>query len=154
MATKKTDQDETTTVGVKLNHRFARIPVYAHGNGEDAGCDLYSVEQVRLNPADVVVVHTGLSLTFAVPLEAQVRSRSGLAAKGIIVANSPGTIDPSYRGEIGVILVNVGRNPYDVQIGDRIAQLVFSKYEPVTYSIVQELDKTVRGESGLGDSGR
>jgi dUTP pyrophosphatase len=140
------------TVGVKLVHKLAKLPMYAHE--DDAGCDLYAVENVHINPSEVQVVKTGLVLSFSAPVEAQIRTRSGMATKGIIVANSPGTIDPGYRGEVGVILVNVGRNPYDVQIGDRVAQLVFSQYTPVKFSVVQELDKTERGDGGFGSSGR
>jgi len=156
MAVKKTEETSgnTETVQVKLVNKLAKVPVYAHGNDNDAGCDLYAVENVRINPSEVLVVKTGLVFSFKSPLEAQIRTRSGMATKGIIVANSPGTIDPSYRGELGVILANIGRNPADIQVGDRVAQLVFSKYEPVEFEVKESLDETVRGESGFGSTGK
>src|SRR5450755_2482718 len=112
-------------VKIKRLIEGAQIPKYAHGPSEDAGLDLCSVEQAVLEPGVARAVATGLSIELPPGYEAQVRPRSGLALKhSISVANSPGTIDPAYRGEIKVILINLGRAAYTVTAGDRIAQMV------------------------------
>jgi dUTP pyrophosphatase len=132
----------------------ARLPEYAHGPGEDAGMDLRSVEEAVLEPHVPRAVATGLSIELPSGFEAQVRPRSGLAARhAITVPNSPGTIDPGYRGEIKVILLNLGREPYTVRPGDRIAQLVVARYEPVEWE-EGELNHSRRGAGGFGSSGR
>lgn len=132
----------------------AHLPEYAHGPGEDAGMDLRSIEETVLEPCVPRAVATGLSIELPPGFEAQVRPRSGLAARhAITVPNSPGTIDPGYRGEIKVILLNLGREPYTVRPGDRIAQLVVARYEPVEWD-EGELNHSRRGAGGFGSSGR
>ncbi len=142
------------TVKIKRVSGQAQIPKYAHGPNEDAGLDLCAIEEAVLEPGIAKAVATGLSIELPPGFEAQVRPRSGLSLKhSISVANSPGTIDPAYRGEIKVILINLGREPYTVHAGDRIAQMVIAKYEAIEWEEA-ELSDTVRGAGGFGSSGR
>ena len=130
------------------------MPEYAHGPEEDAGLDLRAVERVILEPGSPHLVATGLSIELPPGYEAQIRPRSGLALKhAITLPNSPATIDPGYRGEIRVILLNQGREPYEIQPGDRIAQMVIARYEPIEWE-EGELNESRRGEGGFGSSGR
>jgi len=130
------------------------LPEYAHGPAEDAGLDLRAVEGVTLEPGAPQLVPTGLSIELPPGYEAQIRPRSGLALKhAITLPNSPATIDPGYRGEIRVILLNQGREPYEIQPGDRIAQMVIARYEPIEWE-EGELNESRRGEGGFGSSGR
>src|SRR5207244_11561893 len=119
-------------IRIRRTHAGAILPAYAHGPGEDAGMDLHSVEDVLLEPGVPRLVPTGLTLELPPGYEAQVRPRSGLALKhAIAMPNGPGTIDPGYRGEVRVILLNLGREPYTVHAGDRIAQKIVGRYEAV-----------------------
>lgn len=130
------------------------MPHYAHGPEEDAGMDLCAVADALLEPNIPQAVPTGLSIELPSGYEAQIRPRSGLALKhAISVPNSPGTIDPGYRGELKVILINLGRQPYQIAKGDRIAQMVIAKYEAVEV-VEGELSDTARGAGGFGSSGR
>jgi dUTP pyrophosphatase len=130
------------------------LPHYAHGPEEDAGLDLRSVERVVLTPGEAVAVPTGLVIEVPPGYEAQVRPRSGLALKhAITIPNSPGTIDPGYRGEVKVILLNLGRSDYEIQPGDRIAQMVVARYEAVEF-LEAEVAESRRGDGGFGSSGR
>jgi len=132
----------------------AQLPAYAHGPHEDAGMDLHAVEQVTLEPGVPRLVPTGLRLEIPPGHEAQVRPRSGLALKhAITMPNAPGTIDPGYRGEVRVILLNLGREPYTVHAGDRIAQMIVARYEAVEWEETM-LAESSRGEGGFGSSGR
>ena len=146
-------------VKLKTNNASVKIPVYAHGPMEDAGMDLYADETVYLRPNEPQVVKTGLSIELPPGCEAQIRSRSGLALKhGIVVLNSPGTIDPSYRGEIGVILCWNGYKqnfniPFPVEKGTRIAQMVLSRYEPISLEKAESLSDSERGSGGFGSTG-
>jgi len=141
-------------VKIKRVSAEAQIPKYAHGPNEDAGLDLCSVEQAILEPGIARAVATGLSIELPPGYEAQVRPRSGLSLKhAISVANSPGTIDPAYRGEIKVILINLGREPYTVHTGDRIAQMIVARYEAIEWEET-DLSDTTRGAGGFGSSGR
>src|SRR6266700_2406166 len=116
--------------------------------------DLCAVEPATLVPGVPLAVPTGLIIELPPGYEAQVRPRSGLALKhAITIPNSPATIDPGYRGEIRVIMLNLGKTPYVIQKGDRIAQLVIAKYEAVEWEEA-ELSDTTRGTSGFGSSGR
>src|SRR5580658_6544985 len=133
----------------------AVIPRYAHGPSEDAGMDLHAVESVTLAPGDTKLVPTGLSIELPPGFEAQIRPRSGLALKhSITLPNSPATIDPGYRGEIRVILQNLGREPFEIHPGDRIAQMVIARYEAVEWIEGDDLSESIRGEGGFGSSGR
>ncbi|MCI6429140.1 MAG: dUTP diphosphatase [Rikenellaceae bacterium] len=130
-------------------------PSYATVNS--AGVDLKAniVEPIVLQPLQRAVVPTGLKIALPEGTEAQVRPRSGLAAKhGVTVLNSPGTIDADYRGEVGVILVNLSDKAFTVNPGERIAQMVVARYERVEWEEVEQLDSTERGEGGFGSTGR
>jgi dUTP pyrophosphatase len=130
------------------------VPRYAHGPDEDAGMDLHSVESVMLGPGETKLVPTGLAIELPPGYEAQIRPRSGLALKySITLPNSPATIDPGYRGEIRVILQNLGREPFQISPGERIAQMVIARYEAIEWE-EGELADSVRGEGGFGSSGR
>jgi dUTP pyrophosphatase len=121
-----------------------------------AGMDLRAnIETpIVLKPLERAIVKTGLFIELPIGIEAQVRPRSGLAAKnGITVLNSPGTIDADYRGEIGVILVNVSADEFTIKNGERIAQLIIAKHERAEWQEVAELSQTVRGEGGFGSTG-
>src|SRR6202030_3711659 len=112
-------------IRIERIHPRAILPTYAHGALEDCGMDLHAVEDVTLQPGVPILVPTGLTIQVPPGYEAQVRPRSGLALKhAITLPNAPGTIDPGYRGEIRVILLNLGREPYTVHIGDRISQRI------------------------------
>ena len=130
-------------------------PAYATENS--AGVDLKANidEPLVLEPLQRAVIPTGLRIALPEGTEAQVRPRSGLAAKhGITVLNSPGTIDADYTGEIGVILVNLSQTPFTVNPGERIAQMVVARYERVEWEETDSLDGTGRGEGGFGSTGR
>jgi dUTP pyrophosphatase len=116
--------------------------------------DLHSVETVTLEPGVPRLVPTGLTIEIPPGYEAQVRPRSGLALKhAITMPNAPGTIDPGYRGEIRVILLNLGREPYMIHAGDRIAQMILARYEAVEW-VERTLAESTRGAGGFGSSGR
>jgi dUTP pyrophosphatase len=132
----------------------AVLPEYTHGAHEDAGMDLRAVEGAVLAPGIPRAVPTGLSIELPPGYEAQVRPRSGMALKhAITVPNAPATIDPGYRGEIKVILLNLGKADYEIHAGDRIAQMVIARYEAVEWT-EEELGSSMRGSGGFGSSGR
>ena len=140
------------TVKVLRTDPAAQLPTYAHPG--DAGMDVRSVEDVTLEPGARALVHTGLVLMLPPDAEAQVRPRSGLALKhGVTVLNSPGTIDAGYRGEVGVILVNLGTEPFAVEKGMKVAQLVVAPVAQAAVVEVAEVDETERGAGGFGSSG-
>lgn len=135
----------------------SRNPLPTYQTEDSAGMDIRaSLEKpVILKPLERVVVTTGLFLEIPKGYEVQIRPRSGLAAKhGITVLNSPGTIDADYRGEIGVILVNLSSEPFTIENGERIAQMVFAKYEKADFEQVAELSETQRGAGGFGSTGK
>ncbi|WP_353095254.1 dUTP diphosphatase [Tissierella praeacuta] len=137
-----------------INKSQFQLPEYKT-NGA-AGLDLQAniQDSMELNPFDRILVPTGLFLSIPEGYEAQIRGRSGLALNhGITLANGIGTIDSDYRGEIKVILINLGKEPYIINKGDRIAQMVFIKYEKAILTVVDDLDKTSRGDGGFGHSG-
>lgn len=118
--------------------------------------DLFAAvrEPKILAPGERTLIPTGLSIALPQDTEAQIRSRSGLALKnGVVVLNAPGTIDADYRGEIGVILINLGQDPFTVERGQRIAQMVFSRYETVKWEVVKDLPETQRSSGGFGSTG-
>ena len=122
-----------------------------------AGMDLraYLEDPIVLKPLQRVLVKTGLFISLHPGYEAQVRPRSGLALKkGISVLNSPGTIDADYRGEIGVILINLSDSDFKIDSGDRIAQMVIAKHETVSWKAVDKLDDSLRGDKGFGSTGK
>ena len=137
-----------------INKSKHALPHYE--TGASAGMDLRAniSESVTLQPLERTIIATGLSIALPEGVEAQVRPRSGLAAKrGITVLNAPGTVDADYRGEIGVILVNLSNKSFVVEDGERIAQLVIAKHERAEWVTVEELSKTARGEGGFGSTG-
>jgi dUTP pyrophosphatase len=143
-----------TKIRIKRLTPSAHLPEYAHGPLEDAGMDIRSVESVTLEPNVPHAVSTGLSLEIPPGYEVQVRPRSGLALKhAITLPNSPATIDPGYRGELRVIMLNLGKSSYEIHAGDRIAQMIVARYEAVQWE-ESELGESVRGTGGFGSSGR
>jgi len=141
-------------VRIKRLRADAFLPEYAHGPAEDAGLDLRAAEAVTLRPGVPQLIATGLAIELPPGFEAQIRPRSGLALKhAITLPNSPATIDPSYRGEIRVILLNLGKEDYTVQRGDRMAQMIIARYEAVEWE-EGELRDSARGSGGFGSSGR
>ena len=121
-----------------------------------AGMDIraFTEESITIKPLERVLIKTGLYIELNKGYEAQVRSRSGLSLKkGIAVLNSPGAIDADYRGEIGIILINLSNEDFEILSGDRIAQMVISKYERVEWELSQSIDKTKRGTKGFGSTG-
>lgn len=138
-----------------INKSSYPTPTYA--TDKSAGMDLKAdiAEPVTLGPLERALIPTGFYMALPDGTEAQVRPRSGLAAKfGISVLNSPGTIDADYRGEVKVILVNLSNEPFVVNPGERIAQLVVARYEKVEWDEVEVLDDTERGAGGFGSTGR
>ncbi len=130
----------------------AILPQYAHPG--DAGLDLFACQCVEIGPGEHALVKTGISIELPVNTEAQVRPRSGLALKhGISVLNTPGTIDEGYRGEVGVILVNLGREKFVVEKGAKIAQMVIKPVLRVDVKEVADLSDTKRGSGGFGSTG-
>ena len=141
---------------VKIVNR-SPYPLPAYATALSAGLDLKAnlSEPVTLGPLERAIVPTGLFIALPEGYEAQVRPRSGLAAKhGITVLNSPGTIDADYRGEVCVILVNLSNEPFEIVPGERIAQLVVASFEQVQWEPVEVLDDTARGAGGFGYTGR
>lgn len=140
---------------VRLPHaRDLALPDYA--TAAAAGADLLAAidRDIELAPLERRIVPTGISIALPAGFEAQVRPRSGLAAKsGITLVNAPGTIDADYRGEIGVILVNLSKEPFHVTRGMRIAQLVVARHARAVWREVSELDRTARGAGGFGSTG-
>ena len=140
------------TVKVLRTDPEAQLPAYAHPG--DAGMDVRSIENVTLAPGARALVRTGLVLELPPDAEAQVRPRSGLALKhGVTVLNTPGTIDAGYRGEVGVILVNLGAEPFVVEKGMKIAQLVVAPVAQAEVVEVSAVDATDRGAGGFGSTG-
>ena len=140
-------------IRVKKLHADAVLPHYAHGPEEDAGMDLCAVERVVLLPGVAQGVATGIAIELPAGYEAQVRPRSGMALKHSITVNF-GTIDPGYRGEIRVVMFNLSAGDYVIEKGDRIAQLIVARYEPVEWEEGAELGESQRGAGGFGSSGR
>jgi dUTP pyrophosphatase len=141
-------------IRVNLLHPAAKLPAYAHGPAEDAGLDICAIEDALLQPNLPAAVPTGLALEIPPGYEAQIRPRSGLALKhAITLPNAPATIDPGYRGELKVILLNLGKTAYQIHSGDRIAQMVIARYESIEWE-EGELGESARGQGGFGSSGR
>jgi dUTP pyrophosphatase len=134
-----------------INKSKNNLPAYetAHAAGMDLRADIE--EPLRLNPMERKLIPTGLFIELPVGFEAQIRPRSGLAFKhGIGIVNSPGTIDADYRGEIKVLLINFSAETFEINAGDRIAQMVVARHETVNWDEVEVLNETTRGEGGFG----
>ena len=140
------------TVHFKKLHPDAVLPAYARPG--DAGMDVCACEEATLLPGERKLVRTGLMMELPHGTEAQMRPRSGLALKnGVTLLNTPGTIDEGYRGEVGVILINLGQEPFRVQPGMRIAQMVIAPVLRVDTADVAEVSDTARGAGGFGSTG-
>ncbi len=134
----------------------ADLPLPSYATAQSAGLDLMAAvgDEVTLAPGARQLIPTGLAIALPAGFEAQVRPRSGLALKhGITVLNSPGTIDADYRGEVQVLLINHGAQPFVIKRGDRIAQMVVAPVTQIAWNIVERLDETERGSGGYGSTG-
>jgi dUTP pyrophosphatase len=139
-------------IGARLLHPLARLPLRAHPG--DAGADLFSAEAAVVPPGERCDVGTGIALAIPEGFAGFVQPRSGLAFRqGITIVNAPGLIDSGYRGEIRVCLLNIGREPFGVSVGDRIAQLVIQRVETPAFRSLEVLDATSRGDGGFGSTG-
>lgn len=139
-------------IKIKKINNEAKLPEYAHE--DDAGLDLFSTDNITILPSESKLVHTGIQIELPSNTEAQIRPRSGLALKNqITVLNSPGTIDSGYRGEIGIILINHGKNEFKISKGMKIAQMVIKPVLKVAIEEVKDLNNTSRGEGGFGSTG-
>ena len=141
---------------VKIKKLFQDVELPEYKTEFSAGMDLkaYTKENIVLKAGEIKLIKTGLAIALPNGFEAQIRSRSGLSLKnGIIVLNAPGTIDSDYRGEIGIILMNVGQNDFVIENNMRIAQMVITRYENVKLDLVEELDDTARADGGFGSTG-
>jgi len=148
--------NETLSVRIKRLRTDSVNPLPCYMTTHSAGMDLYAdlPEDVKLAPGERALVPTGIAIELQDGYEAQIRPRSGLAIRhGITLVNSPGTIDPDYRGEIGVIVINHGAEPFVLKRGERIAQMVFSRFVRAELTEVAELGETSRGEGGFGHTG-
>ncbi|NCC22530.1 MAG: dUTP diphosphatase [Alphaproteobacteria bacterium] len=150
-----TDAPRTTVALLPHDHAIGlNLPAYA--TSQSAGMDLSAAleEALELGPGERALIPTGLSIALPSGFEAQVRPRSGLAIKhGVTVLNSPGTIDADYRGEIKVVLINLGHEPFTIERGMRIAQMVIAKHEFVKWEVAATLEETQRGRGGFGSTG-
>lgn len=139
-----------------INKSNNELPKYATPSsaGLDLAANIEGDEHVILEPMERKLISTGLYIALPIGYEAQIRPRSGLALrKGITVLNTPGTIDADYRGEIKVLLINLGKEPFAFKNGERIAQMVIAKHEQGEFEVVTELDETERNEGGWGHTG-
>ena len=147
--------DKMVRVLIARSGRAKDFPLPEYATPASAGVDLRASEARVIPPGGRALVPTGLRIALPEGYEAQVRPRSGLALRhGVTLLNSPGTIDADYRGEIGVILMNLGQEPFIVEPGDRIAQMVVAPVARVAWSEAEALDATERGEGGFGSTGR
>jgi dUTP pyrophosphatase len=140
----------------RLDKNFNDLPLPAYASGGSAGMDVYAAVESALTvePGAIVLVPTSIAIALERGFECQVRSRSGLALKhGIFALNAPGTIDSDYRGEVKIILANFGKESFEINRGDRIAQLVIARYEHINWEEVDSLDETERGAGGFGSTG-
>jgi len=147
---------DTIIVKVKRLENNTDLPLPSYQSDGSSGLDLRAAvnKALTLQPGDIELVPTGLSISLPEGYEAQIRPRSGLALKhGLAFVNAPGTIDADYRGEIGVIAINLGKKPLTIKRGERIAQMVIQKVSRAIVEEVDELDTTQRGEGGFGHSG-
>jgi len=141
-------------IKLKIEQVDKELPLPRFATEESVAVDLHSAESMTVNPGEFRKISTGIKIALPQGFEAQIRPRSGLAAKyGISMVNTPGTIDSDYRGIIYVIMINHGQTYFHVKKGDRIAQLMVNKVELFDWEITDSLDETSRGEGGLGHTG-
>ena len=142
---------ELVDVKVQKIHEDAVIPEYAHVT--DAGADIYAIEDMAVKPHTTVLVRTGLKVAIPTGYEIQIRPRSGMSLKTTMrIANTPGTIDAGYRGEVCVIMENTGNLTYNISKGDKVAQMVITPVPMINWIETNELDNTDRGEGGFGST--
>lgn len=144
------------TVEIKKLENFTGLELPQYATEHSAGADLLAAidNPITLQPGDYTLVKTGLAVALPAGVEMQIRPRSGLAFKhGVTVLNSPGTIDADYRGEVGVLLINHGKEAFTIERGMRIAQMVLAKYENAAWDVKTQLSETVRGAGGFGSTG-
>lgn len=142
---------ERVKVKITKIQSSAKIPTYAHPS--DAGADVYAVSDVYIGPNETKIVPTGIKVAIPTGYEIQIRPRSGMSLKTPLrIANAPGTIDSDYRGEIGIIMTNIGDTTYEIKKDDKIAQMIISPVPMIDWVEVDELDKTERNEKGFGSS--
>jgi len=143
------------SVSITRDERARAFPLPSYATPASAGVDLRAVEKCTLQPSERVLVPTGIRIALPIGYEAQIRPRSGLALKhGITLPNSPGTIDADYRGEVQVIMQNLGDAPFVIEPGDRIAQMVIAPVSQVAWAESDSLEDTERGSGGFGSTGK
>lgn len=143
-------------VKIKRTETGKSLPLPKYMSDGAAGLDLFADinSPITINPYEIKFIKTGICIELPYGYEAQIRPRSGLALKhGITILNTPGTIDSDYRGEIGIILINLGNSPFTINRGDRIAQMIITRYEKADIIEVSEISDTHRGSNGFGSSG-
>lgn len=137
-----------------INRSHHPLPAYATPGSSGMDVRAFVKHPIVLQPLERVLVPTGLYLQLPRGYECQIRPRSGLALKhGITIANAPGTVDSDYRGEVGIIVINLSKEPFVINDGERICQMVIARYDRVEWEQVERIDETVRGDSGFGHSG-
>ena len=151
--------NQVTAIPITILPHGEGLELPAHATDDAAGADLRAAvpefEPMVLEPGGFAAVPTGLQIAIPRGMEGQVRPRSGLAAKhGVTVLNSPGTVDSDYRGEVRVLLINHGPEPFEIRRGERIAQLVIARHERAVFEEVVALEETARGAGGFGSTGR
>jgi dUTP pyrophosphatase len=148
--------DNQVSIALKILDHAKDLPLPAYATAQAAGMDIVAAidAPITMQPGERALVPTGLSIALPAGFECQIRPRSGLAAKnGVTVLNSPGTVDADYRGEIKAILINLGQEPFTIERGMRIAQMVIARYTQANWSVVADLDETSRGAGGFGSTG-
>ncbi len=152
----KPPSEDTIEIALHPHEHAVGLNLPTYATSQSAGMDLSAAleEAIELGPGERALVPTGLSIALPASYEAQIRPRSGLALKhGVTVLNTPGTIDADYRGEIKVILINLGQDPFTIERGMRIAQMVIAKHETVSWKVVEDLEGSDRGAGGFGSTG-
>lgn len=147
---------EKAKIKVKIKQRVKNMPLPAYQTEDASGLDLYAAigDSIFIQPGEIKLIPTGIMLSIPSGYEGQIRPRSGIALNyGISVLNTPGTIDADYRGEVNVILINMGKKTFRIKRGDRIAQLVFNRVIKADFELAEELDETMRNEGGFGHTG-
>lgn len=148
--------DNQVSIALKILDHAKDLPLPAYATAQAAGMDIVAAidAPITMQPGERALIPTGLSIALPAGFECQIRPRSGLAAKnGVTVLNSPGTVDADYRGEIKAILINLGQEPFVIERGMRIAQMIIARYTQASWSIVADLDETDRGTGGFGSTG-
>jgi len=147
---------QTAKIKVKVKQIVKNVPLPAYQTEDASGLDLYAAigDPILIQPGEIKLIPTGIMLSIPSGYEGQIRPRSGIALKyGITVLNTPGTIDADYRGEVNIILINMGKQTFRINSGDRIAQLVFNRVIKAEFELAEELDETWRNDGGFGHTG-